>query len=127
MTITGRLTKDAVVNSLKDDRKVVNFSIAINDSYKPKGSERIKATTYCNCSYWISDKVAALLKKATLVEITGRIYVTSYVGSDGTAKASLNCHANSLKILAWAKEVEVVGRPAEPVQNKVANSDEVPF
>jgi len=31
MTIVGRITKDAVVNRLKDERKVVNFSIAMND------------------------------------------------------------------------------------------------
>lgn len=63
MTITGRLTKDAVVNQLKDERNVVNFSVAINDSYKPKGGERTKVTTYCNCSYWISEKVAEHLRK----------------------------------------------------------------
>ena len=52
MTIIGRITQDAIVNTTKDDRKVVNFSLAINDSYKPKGGgERVKVTTYCNCSY----------------------------------------------------------------------------
>lgn len=50
MTIIGRITKDAVVNTLKDDRKVVNFYLAINETYKPKGGERTKVTTYCNCA-----------------------------------------------------------------------------
>lgn len=56
MTIVGRITKDAVVNSLKDGRKVVNFSIAINESYKPKGGERTKVTSYCNCSIGFQKK-----------------------------------------------------------------------
>ena len=37
MNIIGRITRDAVVKQLKDDRKVVNFSIVINDYFKPKG------------------------------------------------------------------------------------------
>ena len=42
MEITARLTADAKVNTLKDERQVVNFTIAINDSYKPKESAETK-------------------------------------------------------------------------------------
>ena len=83
MTIDGRITKNAVVNQLKDERKVVNFSLAINETYKQKAGEYVKVTTYCNCSYWISEKIAENLKKGTLIEVTGRIYVTAYAGGDG--------------------------------------------
>ena len=127
MTIIGRVTKDAVVNTLKDDRKVINFSIAINETYKPKGGEHTKVTTFCNCAYWVSEKMAEHLKKGTLVELTGRIYVTPYVGKDGTAKASLNCHVNSLKIHAWPKEVEVIGSAVQNTSANEADSDDVPF
>ena len=127
MTIIGRITKDAVVNTLKDGRKVVNFSLAINESYKPKGGERVKVTTYCNCSYWLTEKIAENLKKGTLVEVTGRIYVSAYVGSDGTAKASLNCHVSSIKIHAWPKEVEVIDTANYASQSNEAESDDVPF
>lgn len=127
MTIIGRITKDAVVNTLKDDRKVVNFFLAINESYKPKGGERVKVTTYCNCSYWLSEKIAENLKKGTLLEVSGRIYVSAYVGTDGTAKASLNCHVSSIKIHAWPKEVEVVGMAKQTTQANDAESDDVPF
>jgi single-strand DNA-binding protein len=127
MTITGRTTKDAVVNTLKDERKVINFSIAINDSYKPKGGERTKVTTYCNCSYWITDKVAQYLKRGTLVELTGRIYVTPYVSKGGEMKASLNCHVSNIKILAWPKELEVIGRPAGAEEEGSTNGEDIPF
>jgi len=50
MTIVGRITKDAVVNSTKNSRKVVNVSLAINERYKPKEGVPVKVTTYCNCS-----------------------------------------------------------------------------
>ena len=126
MTITGRLTADATVNTTKDERKVVNFSVAINDSYKPKGGERVKVTTYYNCSYWISEKVAQYLTKGTLLELDGRIYVTPYVSKSGEAKASLNCHVSNIKFLAKPKEVEIIGRPVGTTGN--ASPDEgVPF
>lgn len=52
MEIIGRITADATVSETKAGKKVVNFSIAINDTYKPKGStEAQKITTYVNCSY----------------------------------------------------------------------------
>lgn len=105
MELVGRITKDAVINQLKDERKVVNFSIAINDYYKPKNSdEGVKVATYVNCSYWISTKIAERLTKGSLVEITGRIYVNAYKGADGEAKVSLNCHVNNIKIHSFGKQ-----------------------
>jgi single-strand DNA-binding protein len=72
-TIVGRITKNAEINTLKNDKQVVNFSVAINDSYKTKDGERKEQTTYYNCSYWISPNVAKYLTKGTLVELSGRI------------------------------------------------------
>ena len=126
MTITGRLTADATVNTTQDERKVVNFSVAINDSYKPKGGERVKVTTYCNCSYWISEKVAQFLTKGTLLELDGRIYVTPYVSKAGEARASLNCHVSNIKFLAKPKEVEVIGQPVGTIGTS-SPDDTVPF
>ncbi|WP_018613159.1 single-stranded DNA-binding protein [Segetibacter koreensis] len=61
MEITARITKDAVVSKLKDEREVVNFTVAINDYYKPKNSsEGKKITTFVNCSYWISSNIVML-------------------------------------------------------------------
>jgi hypothetical protein len=53
--------------------------------------------------------------------------VTPYVGKDGTAKASLNCHVNSLKIHAWPKEVEVIGSAVQNTSANEGDSDDVPF
>ncbi len=52
MEITARLTGDAKLSTLKDERQVVNFNVAVNDSYKTKDGELKKVTTYFQCSYW---------------------------------------------------------------------------
>jgi single-strand DNA-binding protein len=130
MELVGRITKDAVVNQLKDERKVVNFSIAVNDYYKPKKSEEgVKITTYVNCSYWISTRIAERLTKGTLAEISGRIYVNAYRGADGEAKASLNCHVNNIKIHTFGKQ-EAATDPEEGSVNtskKEEAADDLPF
>lgn len=99
MVLIGRLTKDAVVAQLKDDRKVVNFTLAINDYYKPKNSDRaVTITTFVQCAYWISPKIAEWLKKGSLIEIMGRLTVNAYTDMQGEAKGVLNCHIDSIKI-----------------------------
>ncbi len=85
MEIIGRVTKDAIVTKLKDERQVVNFSIAMNDYYKPKGSEE-------------SVKITPLLTKGTLVELYGRIGVNAYNDQQGEAKGSLTFHVNNIKL-----------------------------
>lgn len=42
----GRITKDAIVTEVREGKKVVNFSIALNDSYKPKNGELKKFVTF---------------------------------------------------------------------------------
>ena len=123
MTIVGRLTKDAVVNQLKDEREVVNFSVALNDYYKPKNGEGVKVTTFINCSYWMNSKMADRLKKDSLIELSGRIYVTAYTDLNGNAKASLNCHVNTIKIHQWSNEMEV----PEPATEKEKSKEDLPF
>jgi len=128
MELVGRITKDAVVNQLKDERKVVNFSMAVNDYFKPKdNAEGVKITTYVNCSYWISTRIAERLTKGSLIEIAGRIYVNAYIGSDGEAKASLNCHVNNIKIHSFGKQEMV---PVEKTNSKTTTeevADDLPF
>ncbi len=100
MEIVGRLTEDAKVETTpKNEKQVVNFSIAINDSYKPRDSEEYaKVTTYVNCSYWINPGIAQYLTKGTLVELYGRIGVSAWNSAQGEARASLTFHVNTIKL-----------------------------
>jgi single-strand DNA-binding protein len=125
MELVGRITKDAVVNQLKDERKVVNFSIAINDNYKPKGSNEVKKiTTFVNCSYWINAGIAPYLIKGALIEVSGRISVSAYTDSNKEAKGSLNFHVNNIKIHGNSK---VVATEKEEVLQSTEPADDLPF
>ncbi|WP_449384756.1 single-stranded DNA-binding protein [Chryseobacterium gallinarum] len=69
MNIIGRLTKDAQVSKAPNGREVVNFSIAVNETYKNKEGQRIERTEYVDCSYWLTPKVASWLSQGLLVEL----------------------------------------------------------
>ena len=99
MELTGRLTSDAVVKILPDERQVVNFSIAINDYVKRKDeAEGKEFTLYITCGYWKSTAVAPKLLKGSIVEVSGRMYVRAYMSNNNEPKASLNLHCNSIKV-----------------------------
>lgn len=125
MTIIGRITKDAVVKQLSGDRQVVEFSVAVNDWYKPKGAEQgVKITTYFNCAYWLNSKKSEHLKKGALVELFGLVGVNVYNDIKGEAKGSLTFHVNNIKIHQSQKqETSAVPNPdeiTEPI-------DDLPF
>jgi single-strand DNA-binding protein len=103
MELTGRLTYDAKVRATKNDREVVNFTIAINDYFKTKDGEQKNIATYVDCSYWLSTKVAENLKKGSIVQVFGRIGVNAYTTMDGQPRANLTFHVNSLKRISSGK------------------------
>lgn len=123
MVLVGRLTKDAVVNQLKDERKVVNFTLAVNNYYKPKNSDKgVAVTTFVNCAYWVSPKIAEWLKKGTLIEITGRLAINAYKDMQGEAKGSLTCHVDSIKI-----HQQIKSNTASQPKKKEEFADDLPF
>lgn len=126
MELTGRITANATVHTTKDDRKVVHFCIAINDSFKPKNSNEVrKLTTYINCSYWQREGIAMYLTKGTLVELFGRISVNAWVNTNGEAKASLNFHVSNIKLHGKLNNANADINSTVATKNEAA--DDLPF
>ena len=131
MEIIGRLTADAKVNTLKDERQVVNFGIAMNDYFRPKNSEQgKKITTYVQCAYWINSNIAERLTKGTMVELFGRIGANAYSGMNGEAKATLTFHVNNIKIHGITKantNSSIAETENADTTNNIEPKDDLPF
>ena len=139
MEITGRMTSDAQVRTLSDNRQVVNFSVAVSDSYKARSGERITQTEFFDCSYWIGTGIAQYLTKGTIVELSGRVSARAWVDSDGNAKAGLNFHTSKITLHGGgaatdkAQHVNQTAAGAAPVYeaevvpNGTAPDDDLPF
>ena len=130
MNIIGRLTKDAEVRTLSNEKQVVNFSLATNESYKNKKGERIEQTTYFDCAYWLTVNVARFLKKGTLVELSGRVSTRAWTDKEGNARAGLNFHTSRIKLYGASRRTETIHVTAKPDNNKTAEQgteDDLPF
>ena len=130
MNIIGRLTRDAEVRTTSQEKQVVNFSIAINDSYRNKQGERIEQTSYFDCSYWISPNVAKILTKGALVELTGRVSTRAWTANDGELRASLNFHTATIKLHGGGKKTDNILDISNQEKKKVTEHetvDDLPF
>lgn len=131
MEIIGRITADATVSETKAGKKVVNFSIAINDTYKTKGSSEVtKLVTFVNCSYWLNPGVAPYLTKGTLVECAGRIAANAWTNKQGEAKASLTFNVGRIKLHGGGNKVNAeTSAPVTtaPVSALAKVNDDLPF
>ena len=131
MNIIGRVTKDAEVRTTSQDKQVVNFSVAINESYRNKLGERVEQTTYFDCSYWITPTVAQYLTKGTLVELTGRVSARAWVGKNGEPYAGLNFHTSQIKMHGGSRknknaQAQAAATNIEAVQYQNV-ADDLPF
>jgi len=101
MQFTGRVTADAEVRTVKNDRKVTGFTVAVNKRWKSKDGEKHEKTNFIECAYWVNSGVAEYLKKGTVVEITGWVDAQAWVNRDGDAKANLRCDVETLKLYGF--------------------------
>lgn len=113
-TIVGRITRNAEIRQTLNNKQVVNFSVAINESYTTKQGERIEQATFYNCSYWINTKIAKFLTKGTLVELLGRISSNAWIDKNGEPKSGLNFHTSKIKLHGGGKKND------SPIENTVS-------
>lgn len=126
MEIVGRVTANASRKLISEGKEVVNFSVAINDSYKPKDAKEVKkVVTFIDCSYWLNPGIAQYLTKGTIVQLNGSISARAWKDMQGEPKASLNFHVNSIKLHGGGKKGEDV--ITEPPSPNVAPGEDLPF
>ena len=98
MTIIGRVTRDAEVRSLSNNKSVVSFSIAVNHDYKDKSGTKVTQTEFFDCAYWFATGIAQYLTKGSLVELAGRVSARAWMGNDGLPKAGLNFNTTDITL-----------------------------
>lgn len=126
MEFTGRITADAKTNVVKGGKEVVNFSLAINDRYRAKGSAESKEfTTYIEVAWWMNTGIAKILRKGAIVSVSGRIYPRAYQDLQGNPKATINCHADKIKLIQASKNATIEQVPENIPQTEPV--DDLPF
>jgi len=105
MEITGRLVADATLRTTSTEKKVTGFRLAINRRYASNGKQK-EETTYVDCSFWRTDKLAPYLTKGLLVQLYGHMSARPWVSKDGEPMAGLNFHTNEITLLGASQNAE---------------------
>lgn len=124
--ITGRITADAQVKTLKDKRQLVSFCVAKNRAYISHGEKR-EETSFYNCAYWVSTKVAGILTKGSIVSVTGHTGINAYKGMDGEYHASLTFHVNHIDVLHHRNKKTPLEQTAPFTEDSGTTKDDLPF
>jgi single-strand DNA-binding protein len=132
MLFTGRLTANAEVKAIKNDKQVINFTVAINQKWKNKQGEKKEKTAYVDCAYWRNSGIAEYLTKGAVVEISGWMDAQGYQSKSDGIKARLNCTCDTIKLfsLTAANGQMSEAKPKKAVTAGTGNNpddDDLPF
>ena len=80
VTLIGNLGQDPEVKVTETGKKVTNFTLATDDSFKNSEGQKISETTWHNIKAWngLADIAGRFLKKGHEVAVEGRIVYRTY-------------------------------------------------
>lgn len=105
VVIIGRLTKDLEIKEIKEGVNVLNFTLAVQRSYKNEDGEY--ETDFINVVAWndVAKNLSEFCKKGDLVGVKGELITSSYE-KDDVKHYKTEVRANRISFLT-PKKVEV--------------------
>jgi single-strand DNA-binding protein len=118
--LIGNAGKDPEITTVKGDRKVAKFSLAVNEYSKNEKGEKVQNTTWFNCVAWdpYAETLAKYLKKGNQVFVEGRLSVKQ-TDKDGVKYTNVDVVVSSFKLLGSKSEDSA---PAAPAKSSAASS-----
>jgi len=115
--LIGRLGQDPEVKTLESGKKVTNFTMATNETFKGVDGNKTEETTWHNIVAWngLAEISSKYLKKGKEVCIEGRISYRSYTDKNGVPKSVTEIVASDLVLLSSGG----VARADLPAEGKV--------
>ncbi len=108
ITLIGNVGRDPETRQLSPDRKVVNFSIAVNDAYTDRNGVRHEKTEWFRIEFWNqkADIVEKYVRKGTQIFVEGKLSVRTYSDKDGKERYSLDVLGNDFTLLGGSPREE---------------------
>ena len=99
----GRAGNDATIKEVKDTT-VINFSIAVDQSYKDKEGKKHEKTLWVDCEAWNKKGLQPFIKKGDLYYITGSPKADGYLSKDNKPESKLICVVEDIEFLSPKKD-----------------------
>lgn len=93
----GHLGADAVKNTSTSGKPVVNFRVAVDDSYKKNDGTWENRSVWYDCVLWADRKIEDL-KSGVLVAVQGVPRPNEYTKKDGTKGFGIRVTVDGLKV-----------------------------
>lgn len=115
LSIIGNITADAVIRDV-NSKKVINFSVAVNEKYTDKNGQKVeKATTFFKCAIWRDNtNIAQYIRKGDKIFIEGSPEVETYQNKNGETVANIKINV---------REVELLGGNVKPKTETQENNN----
>lgn len=99
--LIGHLGSDPKVKELENGKRVANFSLATNETYKNAEGEKVTDTQWHNLVAWGSTAkiVETYLKKGKEVACEGKLVTRNYEDKDGVKKYVTEVWVNEILLL----------------------------
>ncbi len=132
--IVGNLGKDPEMRYTPGGQAVTSFSVASSRQYTGSNGQTVKETCWFRISAWgkLAETCNQYLKKGSKVLVEGRMVPDlntggpkTYTKKDGTAGASYDVSANTIRFLSSRSEGE--GTASEEAGAPAVTEDEIPF
>lgn len=117
LTVIGNVVRDAQVREV-NGRKAINFTVAVDKSYKDKEGNKIDRAAFYNAVIWRdsnqSTGIAGYLLKGTKVYVEGKPEAKLFTTKDGKQGIDLGILVGQVELLSASK----------PTANNTQTADE---
>ena len=104
LEIIGHIGNDAEIKDFGTNQ-VINFSVAVSESYTNKQNEKVTSTMWFECAKWGNNtSVAQYLKKGTQVYVSGKPNNRAWVNEQGEAKSVNGINVFDIQLLGSRQE-----------------------
>lgn len=133
---TGNLTRDPELKNLQNDKRVVNFGIAVNGRTYKKGDQELKEVLFLTCEAWDTgaDVIAKHFTKGKAIIVRGELREDTWKGPNGEDRKGMKLRVEKFWFPPGGgkSKAEDEASPAPPMASAQAASqgkgdDEIPF
>lgn len=116
LTIIGNLTRDPELRTTSSGINVCTFTVAVNRRRSANSNQ--PEADFFRVSAWrqLGENCQRYLAKGRKVAVVGAVSVQTYVGNDGTTRASLEVNADDVEFLSSRNEDAGYAPAAAPAQ-----------
>ena len=136
VVISGNVTREPRINNLASGTSIVNFSVAVSETYKNREGVETKKANYIDCVIWTKhpENYERMLVKGQAVTVVGSLSHESWV-KDNVRKSVIRVKVESVAPINAPKDVSAgdghseapKGNESQATADGKAEPEEMPF